>query len=77
MFEATLWTRRRNNDTLPTDNSTDDKFADWPGDIEVKQIKKAELGQPMCEDDQGTEIADVQAGAGDCECAYTNIDSDN
>lgn len=77
MFEATLWTRRRNNGTLPVDDSTDGKFADWSGDIEVKQVKQAELGQPMCEDDQGTEIADVQAGAGDCECAYTNIDSDN
>jgi len=61
MFEATLWTRRRNNETLPINDAVDGKYADWPGDIEVRQIKEAELGQPMCEDDQGTEIADVQA----------------
>lgn len=75
-FEATIWTRRRNNESIPLDGRDDNDFGDWPGDVEVKQIKKAELGQPMCEDSQGTEIADVQAGAGDCECGYANFEAD-
>lgn len=74
VFEATLWTRRRNNQTLPVNGGVDGQYADWPGNIEVRQVKEAELGQPMCEDGQGNKIADVQAGAGECECAYSNME---
>ncbi|KAH8179502.1 tat pathway signal sequence [Sarocladium implicatum] len=76
-FEATIWTRRRDNETLQFDGPVSSKFGDWPGDVEVKQIKDAELGQPTCEDSDGTEIADVQAGSGTCECAYSNFDTDS
>lgn len=76
-FEATIWTRRRDNETLQFDGPVSGKYGDWPGDVEVKQIKEAQLGQPTCEDSKGTEIADVQAGSGTCECAYSNFEAND
>ncbi|KFA65594.1 hypothetical protein S40285_04354 [Stachybotrys chlorohalonatus IBT 40285] len=77
MFEATLWTRRRNGQVLVPPIETNDNFEDWPGDVEVAQIKASALSSPpMCEDNQGTLIADVQAGPGECECRYASFDLD-
>jgi hypothetical protein len=73
-FEATIWTRRSGDETVsPAARSSNDKFTEWPGDVEVSQIKRPKLGSPRCEDNQGTLIADVQAGSGECECRYANF----
>ncbi|KAH7153160.1 hypothetical protein EDB81DRAFT_447944 [Dactylonectria macrodidyma] len=72
-FEATLWTRRRGNDTV--DPASDDiKFGAWPGDAEIVQSKSGTLGPLKCEDSNGNRIGNVQAKPGTCECRYSNID---
>ncbi|KAI6783142.1 uncharacterized protein J7T54_000644 [Emericellopsis cladophorae] len=71
-FQATLWTRR--GVTGNPDAQASDKFNAWPGDVEITQTKKAVLGQPECVDDNGVQIADVQAGSGDCVCDYANFE---
>jgi hypothetical protein len=73
-FEATVWTRRRGGATVrPPDRAPGEGFVEWPGDVEVAQVKKAQPGSPKCEDVDGAVIADVQAGAGTCECRYANF----
>ena len=75
-FDATLWTRRagaggRTLDPVPTTGGT--KFAVWPADVEVSQSANATLGEPRCVDVDGNFIADVQAGAGQCQCLYASF----
>ncbi|KAI9171847.1 hypothetical protein HJFPF1_01338 [Paramyrothecium foliicola] len=74
-FEATLWTRRSGGATVsPPQRSADSRFIRWPGDVEVSQIKRPKQGSPECEDSRGNFIADVQAGAGQCECRYSTFE---
>lgn len=76
-FEATLWTRRRDdqeidtNGTSATGSSTN--YAPWPANVEVSQVKTSEQGEPQCEDRDGNLIADVQASDGDCVCGYASF----
>lgn len=70
-FQATLWTKRGADENADKGGS---KFAHWPGDVEIVQRKESELGQPVCEDDDGNAIADVQASSGDCTCEYANFE---
>lgn len=70
-FKATLWTRRGGGGADDTD--TGEKFGAWPGDVEIIQSKDYELGEPKCEDENGNEIADVQANAGFCTCDYASF----
>ncbi|KAK7420179.1 hypothetical protein QQZ08_010535 [Neonectria magnoliae] len=72
-FEATLWTRRRGNQTVDPEPG-DVKFADWSGDVEVVQSKTGVSGQPRCEDSNGNRIVSVKAEAGACKCRYSNFD---
>lgn len=72
IFQATLWTRQ--GVTGNPHAQASDKFNAWPGDVEIKQTKEAELGQPECEDANGVKIADVQAGSGECVCDYASFE---
>lgn len=74
-FRATLWTRRKGdaaigaangNATVVTNGS---KWADWPGEVEVVQVK---TGGPQCKDLDGNAIG-VAAGRGQCTCRYANF----
>jgi hypothetical protein len=77
-FQATLWTRRRRSGGSGNDVEVDtgERFAAWPGDVEVVLSKESESGEPRCEDDRGNSIADVQASAGDCTCDYASFKLD-
>ena len=74
-FQATMWTKRGSTKEAG-DVDTSKRFGAWPGDVEIIQSKKSELGQPECEDDDGNAIADVQASSGECSCDYANFEMD-
>ncbi|RFN43560.1 tat pathway signal sequence [Fusarium flagelliforme] len=69
LFEATLWTQRNDGSD---DGSGGDKFADWPGDVEIVQRKMFRGGSPECLDSQGSNVGDIKASNGTCECRYAN-----
>ncbi|KAF6803136.1 hypothetical protein CSOJ01_11107 [Colletotrichum sojae] len=74
-FRATLWTRRKGNaaigaaDGNATVVTSGSKWADWPGEVEVVQIK---TGGPQCKDSDGNAI-NIAAGRGQCTCRYANF----
>lgn len=69
VFKATLWTRKRGNETISIPKSPS-KFGPWPGDVEIMQYKNSTIGEPHCIDTAGGPIADVQAAGGTCMCRY-------
>jgi hypothetical protein len=69
LFEATLWTRGNDDDI---DGSDGDKFADWPGNVEIVQRKMFKGGSPECVDNQGSIVGDIKSSNGTCECRYAN-----
>ncbi|KAK5992902.1 hypothetical protein PT974_06327 [Cladobotryum mycophilum] len=75
-FQATLWTRRTSVKSKHTRRQElpQPGYPAWPGMVEVTETKNSTLGSPECEDDKGNMIADVQAGAGTCECLYGTPD---
>ncbi|TDZ33261.1 hypothetical protein C8035_v011695 [Colletotrichum spinosum] len=77
VFRATLWTRKTSdgrldvaaqdgNDTVVSNGS---RWADWPGEVEVAEIKR---GGAECVDEDG-KVVPVKAGEGTCECLYANF----
>ncbi|KAJ4996783.1 hypothetical protein K4K48_007880 [Colletotrichum sp. SAR 10_66] len=77
-FSATLWTRKNSSvgagsaaaDGNVTAVSDGSKWANWPGQIEITQIKSG--GGPECKDSDGNAVS-VAAGEGQCECRYANF----
>ncbi|CAI0650197.1 unnamed protein product, partial [Colletotrichum noveboracense] len=77
-FSATLWTRKNSSvgagsaaaDGNVTAVSDESKWANWPGQIEITQIKSG--GGPECKDSDGNAVS-VAAGEGQCECRYANF----
>jgi hypothetical protein len=73
-LDATLFTRKRGSAVFnPPKYSV--KNAAWPGDVEIVQSLKSTIGQPVCQDAKGRQIADVGTGLGTCECLYSNAES--
>ncbi|KAJ3520796.1 hypothetical protein NM208_g13568 [Fusarium decemcellulare] len=72
-FEATMWTRKSDDQSNDDDESESSKFAPWPGDVEIVQRKTSESGSPKCVDADGDAVADIKPGSGTCECRYTNF----
>ncbi|KAM4058059.1 tat pathway signal sequence [Hirsutella rhossiliensis] len=73
VLQGTLYTRRRDGRAISAPGQQE-QHAAWPGDIEISQVLNSTIGQPTCLDDSGTQIADVQAAQGSCECSYSNED---
>ncbi|OAA82180.1 hypothetical protein LEL_01725 [Akanthomyces lecanii RCEF 1005] len=71
VFQATLWTRRRGGQPFEAP-SHPSQYAPWPGDFEVAQYKNSTIGDPVCVDQQGKSIADIQAAGGSCMCRYSS-----
>ncbi|KAF4991808.1 hypothetical protein FGRMN_7578 [Fusarium graminum] len=71
LIEATLWTKTSRDG----DGFGNDKFADWPGVVEIVQRKTFVGSSPTCVDSQGAAIGDVKAGSGACECRYANYET--
>ncbi len=71
VFQATLWTRRRGGVPFAPP-SHPAEHAPWPGDFEVTQYKNSTIGDPVCVDQQGKGIADIQAAGGSCLCRYSS-----
>lgn len=70
IFQATLWTKQRMQKQSKTTQRRDD-YINWPGLVEIMEIKNATLGVGLeCVDSEGDKIADVQSEAGACECIY-------
>lgn len=69
LFEATLWTQRNDGSD---GGSGGDKFAEWPGDVEIVQRKMFRGGSPECLDSQGSNVGDIKPSNGTCECRYAN-----
>ncbi|OAQ97277.1 hypothetical protein LLEC1_02014 [Akanthomyces lecanii] len=71
VFQATLWTRCRGGKPFEAP-SHPSQYAPWPGDFEVSQYKNSTIGDPVCVDQQGKSIADIQAAGGSCLCRYSS-----
>lgn len=71
VLQATLWTRRRGGQLFEPP-SRPSQYAPWPGDFEVTQYKNSTIGDPVCVDQQGKSVADIQAAGGSCMCRYSS-----
>ncbi|KAM0255673.1 hypothetical protein ACHAQJ_005517 [Trichoderma viride] len=69
-YQATLWTKR---DIQQPYNATQKKrsgYVNWPGRVEIVEIKNATLGVPDCVDSEGAKVVDVRGVMGTCGCVY-------
>ncbi|KAF5017719.1 hypothetical protein F66182_10317 [Fusarium sp. NRRL 66182] len=66
--DATLW--------MNGGEGNGDRFADWPGDVEIVQRKTFGSGPLECVDSDGGSVGDVRATSGACECRYANYHVD-
>lgn len=73
VLRGTLYTRWRDGRGIPAPGQQQ-QHAAWPGDIEIYQLMNSTIGQPTCVDNSGTQIADVQAAQGSCECFFSSED---